>query len=154
MFVDSSDLLLDDLGNNCLLFVHSKKTANDQEGEGVIRAYRSLGDQLGEYRQIVITDGGGPSSAQRQRMQAEFGDALKLMPTAVLSDAITVRFVISSLRLFMKNIKAFEARDVPGALEFAGVPADAQDTVRKRLQETAGKVPAGRFRTLDAMLDR
>lgn len=154
MFVDSQNLVLSDLGHQCLLFVHTNKTANDEEGEGVIRTYRGLGKELVNYRALVITDGGGPSPSHRKKMQLEFGEPLKSMRTAILSDAITLRFVVASLRLFMNNIKAFEPRDVPGALSFAGLPEDAHAPVLTSLKEIGTKLPAGRFRTMDAVLGR
>lgn len=152
MLFHSSDFVIDDLGNRCLLFVHSKKPPSDEDAAEVVRVYRSLGNDLASYRCIAITDGAAPTSSQRAEQQKEFGDAVKSIRTAVVSDALTVRFVVSSLALFVKSIKAFEPKEFTRALEFVEFPESELEQIRKRLVDIGGQVPKGRFKALDEVV--
>lgn len=150
MIFQSDDFVIDDIGNNCLVFVNSKKPPTTGEYDHVIQLYRRLGSKLPSYRCLAITDGAGPTMQQRQQQQEEFGDVLKSIQTAVVSDAITVRFVVSSAALFIKTIKSFDIKDFGGALSFLGFEEGAHADVMTRL----GQIPAGKFKTLDSVLKR
>lgn len=150
MIYQSPDFLLDELPNKCLLFVNSKKQPSNDEYAHVLDVYRRKRAELTSYRCLVLTDGAAPSAQQRKQQQQEFGDVMKSIPTAVVSDAITVRFVVSSAALFIRTIKAFDIGQFPAALDFLSVPEGHRDEVKARLEA----IPAGQFKTLDGVLGR
>lgn len=150
MIYQSADFVLDELPNQCLLFVNSKKAPSADEYAHVLDLYRRRRADLGSYRCLVITDGAAPSAQQRKQQQQEFGDVIKSIPTAVVSDAITVRFVVSSAALFVKTIKAFDIGEFPSALGFLSFTDAQKEEVSARLNA----IPAGQFRALDGVLGR
>lgn len=150
MIYQNADFVLDELPNKCLLFVNSKKPPTSEEYGHVLDFYRRRRAELGSYRCLVITDGAAPSAQQRKQQQQEFGDVIRSIPTAVISDAITVRFVVSSAALFVKTIKAFDIRELQPALGFLSFTEEQQAEVSARL----GAIPAGQFKTLDGLLGR
>lgn len=150
MIFQSEDFIIDDIGNKTVVFVNSKKNPTNEEYDNVLKLYRRLASELAGYRCLAITDGAGPTLQQRQQQQKEFGNVLKNIPTAVVSDAITVRFVVSSAALFIKTIRAFDVKEFHKALAFLGFPDDQHEGVITRL----GAVPRGKFKALDAALGR
>jgi hypothetical protein len=146
----SDDFVIDDIGNKTLVFVNSKKNPTSDEYDHVLRLYRSLASELPSYRCLAITDGAGPTLQQRQQQSKEFGNILKNITTAVVSDAITVRFVVSSAALFIKTIRAFDVNEFSKALTFLGFPDEQHAAVAEKLSA----VPKGRFKALDAALRR
>jgi hypothetical protein len=68
---------------------------------------------------VAFTDGGTPNALQRQRVN----DALcgRRACSAVVSNSIAVRSVITALRWFNPETAAFSGRNVASALRFAGV---------------------------------
>ena len=66
-------------------------------------------------RTIVVTDGGGPSFAQRLRLN----DVLKGRPvyTSVVSQSVFVRGIVSALRVFNPRIRCFPPESTEEAFQ-------------------------------------
>jgi hypothetical protein len=100
-------------------------------------------------RSIVITEGGYPSQAQRERIIAVANG--KQARVAVISPATTVRFGVSALALFNREIKGFSPKEYRAAFfhvglahtECASVVA-AIERLRQKLKSTR-PVPAERL---------
>lgn len=150
MIFQSEDFVMSELPGKAIVFVNSKKPASDEEFRHVIDFFGSRRSELKDFRCLAISDGAGPTLKQRQLQQQEFGDVLKSIPTAIVSDAITIRFVVSSAALFVKNIKAFEVERFDDALGFLGYTPDVFDDVKG----TLANVTPGNFKTLDRLLQR
>jgi hypothetical protein len=105
-------------------------------------------------RCIVITEGGYPSQAQRERLIVATKG--KIVRVAVISPAITVRFVVSVLALVNREIKGFSAHESHAAFVHVGLSqmecASAEAAVerlRQKLKSTQ-LVPAERLRSASA----
>lgn len=146
MIVQSDNFVLDDLGT-CLVFVQGRANLDPEQHLQVGQTYRRLGSALPAYRMLVFTDGAGPTAQQRRELQAEFGPLLRQVRTAVVSDAVTVRFVVSMVAMFAANIRSFRVDDLPAALRFLDLDEGTVAKLR-RFRE----IPPGRFHTFDAAL--
>lgn len=78
---------------------------------------------------IVITDGGAPSSAQREQMRKALGTAARW--TAVITDKVMVRGVVTAIRWFNPKVCAFAPWELPEALKFVGVSGDQVQSLRE-----------------------
>lgn len=145
MIFQSDNLVLDDLGD-CLLFVQSRANLDDGQHSQIGQLYRRIGPALPSYRLLVITDGAGPTARQRKELNAEFGAALKSVRTAVISDAVTVRFIVSMLSLFAPQVRSFHVDEMTAALRYLDLDIEKL----RRLSHGLREIPPGRFSTLDA----
>lgn len=77
---------------------------------------------------IVFTQGGGPSSRQREELRLAIGDT-PVQPTAILSGSTFVRGIITSLNWFATNrqLAAFAPHDFEGALRYLAVDGASVD---------------------------
>lgn len=147
MIFQSENLLLDDVGR-CLVFVQSRANLNDGQHEEIGHLYRRIGGALAGYRVLVLTDGAGPTSKQRRELNAEFGSVLQSVRTAVVSDAVPVRFITSMVALFAPQVRSFPVDQMQEAMRYL----DLDERMVARLTQAAREVPKGRFSTLDAAL--
>jgi hypothetical protein len=75
-------------------------------------------------RALAVTEGGHPSRAQQGRLAAFLNGRRAL--TAVVSNAPTLRFVVSVLTFTNPDIKAFSLAQMPAALRHLGLaPSEA-----------------------------
>ena len=72
-----------------------------------------------EIRIFVVTEGSRPTKAQ----QARLADVVNIhpAPTAVISPAVAVRFVVSSVALFKSNLRYFTPDQVDDAYQHLGI---------------------------------
>jgi hypothetical protein len=68
---------------------------------------------------MVLTDGGAPSSAQREQMRKHLGPVTPL--TAVITDKPVVRGVVTAVRWFNPKISAFTPLEFLDAFKFIGL---------------------------------
>lgn len=65
---------------------------------------------------LVYTDGGGPTTHQRKLLRSALHDS-PAPPTAIITNSLVVRGIITSLNWFANNqLAAFEPQDLDGAL--------------------------------------
>lgn len=83
---------------------------------------------------LVYTQGGGPSSKQRQQMRTALHDT-PAPPTAILTDSTFVRGLITSLNWFLGNqVTAFEPAELERALGY--LQRDGQTIPREEIVRT------------------
>lgn len=76
---------------------------------------------------LFYTEGGGPSSAQRQQLRDAMHDT-PAPPSAVLTDSVWARGIITSLNWFLQTpIGAFEPENLHDALEHLALPYGPQE---------------------------
>lgn len=68
---------------------------------------------------VVLTDGGAPNSAQRDHMRKCLG--VSPCWTAVITDKVLVRGVVTAIRWFNPMVSAFAPWELSQAFQFAGV---------------------------------
>jgi hypothetical protein len=141
-----------DWADTLLLMAHTKKTPEDASWSAVCRSLADTINEKGAIRTLVFTDGGGPSSSQRQEM------ANLVHPTkyraAVFSTAPSVRFIVTSLTFINPMIRSFAPNEWQRGLEHLGATGPAEQMrVEQAVQRFAKRI-GDRFATLNAVLAR
>ncbi|MGD0678241.1 MAG: hypothetical protein ABSC94_22755 [Polyangiaceae bacterium] len=92
------------LGSLVLTFANESAPTEPEWDEflSVITTHRP---ELPKLKFLVVTKGGSPNAAQRKRLEVALGRTR--FPVAVVSDAITVRFVASTIALFHRDHRSF-----------------------------------------------
>lgn len=88
---------------------------------------------------MVFTDGGAPSRPQRAALNRLVG---KSPPTAVVSDALVTRFVVSSFALVNSSIASFASSEFDHAWSHLGLTGGAAIEARDELAREAKTLPA------------
>ncbi len=88
--------------------------------------------------QIVATAGGGPTPAQRR----ELDDLLagRTVPVAVLSESIRVRWGVTLVSLFRRDIRAFRPSTLRDALAFLEIPMSRTNLIERELSRLREEV--------------
>lgn len=104
-----------------LLGLHGKQTPSDAEWD----RYCSF---ITEYLPhpngicVVLTDGGTPTVDQRDRLRDDLKGATRW--TAVITDKVLVRCVVTANRWFNPQVCAFSPWDFADALKFVGLSSE------------------------------
>ena len=92
------------------IFWHDREAPREDDWNAALTLLSDV--DLATLRVLVLTKGGAPTATQRARLgQVVHGP----VPVAVVSDHVGVRFVASTLALFMKRIKTFRTDELPAA---------------------------------------
>lgn len=81
--------------------------------------------------QLVVTDGGGPTAAQRRAL----GELLagRSVPVAVVSGSLPVRALVTAMSWFNRSIKAFPSRELRCAVAYLEIPASRVELIEAEL---------------------
>ncbi|NUP12608.1 MAG: STAS/SEC14 domain-containing protein [Polyangiaceae bacterium] len=111
----------------------NKNTAPDAEFAACWDVVRGNVHGATELRLLVITTGGGPTPNQRKMLEETLaGRALR---TAIVSDSIKMRFIISTMALFNPDIKMFTNREISAAYSFLSVEGPTRKKVEDIVQD-------------------
>jgi hypothetical protein len=111
--------------------VHTPRNPSDEEWQRhCSHIERMRHDNQGV---VVYTQGGGPTSTQRQRMRQALRET-PAPPTAILTESAFIRGAITSLNWFLGNqVAAFEPAELARALTYLkldGEPLAREEIVR------------------------
>ena len=142
------------LVGNVVLVVHNSVAPTNDEWESyiktVLRGGKLYGGDLTLCRQLVLTDGGGPNSAQRavaQKAAEQMGGAA--MPVAVVSSSTFVRGIVTAFNWFNMNLRAFSPLEITKALSFLKVDALTIDAIWEELALVEAEIgPVETVRTI------
>jgi hypothetical protein len=101
-----------------MILYQTKRTPTDAEWDTYLAAIEGP-SKTNLLRCLVITEGGHPTQAQRERMTGIVDS--KRTRTAVISPATAVRFVVSVLALVNRDIKAFSPKEYHAACSHIGL---------------------------------
>lgn len=109
------------VGRDLYVVVHTTETPPDVEWDeyvgGVSDAKKPPIKGI-----FVVTDGGGPNAAQRQRLLSSLDQRSARPRVAILSPSVLVRSIVAALNLFAAQpMKMFSPSDVDGAMGYLGV---------------------------------
>lgn len=127
------------LVGNVVVVVHNAVAPTSEEWEQYIatlfKACKLYGNDLSVCRQFVLTDGGGPNSAQRAASlkAAEQMPHSQLMPVAVVSSSTFVRGIVTAFNWFNMNLKAFSPQDVHKAISFLKIDEPTVQAIYEEL---------------------
>lgn len=136
------------INERILLVCHTKKSPDAEtwtEHCGVI-AEASRRDDFGI---LVLTDGGGPSAAQREELAR--ATERKKYSISVVSSASVVRFIVTSIALFNSAIQSFIPADWRKALVHLGVGNSEVKAVERLIREFSQRPQAERFSVLKSV---
>jgi hypothetical protein len=106
-----------------VVLVNGPAPPTDDEWKAYVRdVERWLPDLVGT---MIVTDGGGPTSAQRRELKEVFSrNGRASVRTAVLSNSLMVRGIVNALNLFNPGIRVFRPDAVDEALAYIGAALD------------------------------
>lgn len=86
-----------------------KKDPTDSEWDETLRILAEHRQEIDHIKVLVLSDGGGPTQAQRKRLEQTLEG--KPIRVAVVSDSMKVRFICSSVALFTSNLSSFKVSE-------------------------------------------
>ena len=121
-----------DAQGGLLIGIHNASTPTEPEWQEYIARTVELIDGQppgGRARQLILTEGGGPSLDQRRLAQAAARGRPELL-VAVVSSSVFVRFIVSALTLWNPPIRVFAPGQIDQAYRFLGI-ADVAGVERR-----------------------
>jgi hypothetical protein len=130
---DMTNTMMHKYQNDVFVLVHGKRSPCDAEWDLYLTDLRAQAGRLDCVRTLVITEGGNPDGAQRQRLN----QLLRGRPTraAVLTASIVARGVVGALAVFNPSIRAFSPDAAGLALAYLGVPTDEYGPLLRTIAE-------------------
>jgi hypothetical protein len=118
---------------NVMVQVHGTLPPHSDEWSAYVKAVRDCLAQGLDLRVFVVTKGGGPSASQRVELNTML--AGRTVRTAVITESIIVRMIISALLLMNPGMKAFEPAGASKAIAYLGVnPRQAREIEQTALE--------------------
>ena len=118
---------------------------SDLEWDRWMTAASVLARQVGDFRLLVVTDGGHPTRTQLERLK-RLKDR-KEPPTAIVSSSVALRFMGAALTFVNSTIRCFAPAQLDDAFEHIGlVPADrslARASIERLRRELAALSATG-----------
>lgn len=122
--------------NNLFVVVYGPLNPTDEEWYGYMAAVRKAG--IDRTVQLIVTEGGGPTSTQRKFLNELLGGAQ--VPVAVLTTSVTVRGIITALGWFNRGIRGFSPSDLRGALAHLNVSPFEHERVATTIKTMSGEI--------------
>lgn len=116
MLPATASTLLHRTHGRLLVFVNNEQVPNDAEWRGYETAFEQLGRAQSSPCLLVVTAGGTPTPKQRHRI-GELAVAMRVR-TAVVSDSLVARSIVTVFSWLNIEIKAFSTANLPLALEY------------------------------------
>jgi hypothetical protein len=136
--------------------IHTTLSPTDQQWDEYLDAIKKVLADFGFIKASAIsfTDGGAPTSAQRERFNLFLGG--RSARTSVVSGSSVVRAVVTALGWFNQQIKTYPPNRVHDALVHIGFAPSDVPKLCARLRPMAGSVEAVRkaLEDLDAATGR
>jgi len=117
--------LVSSIVGSVLLLCENKESPSDWEWDeclGLLVELKTKNRQTGEQVKVLVsTQGGGPNTAQRKRLETVLaGDPC---PTAVISDSLKLRFISAAVALFNSDHRGFTTAERLEAYKFLRLTA-------------------------------
>ena len=121
------------------IVVYGAHDPSDEEWD----AYLALAKRHGieQTVQLICTDGGAPTSAQRLQLNEILGG--RTVPVAVVSRSPRVRATVTALSWFNRAIKAFPEKGLRDALEYLEIPASRADLIEGEIHKLRRELSQG-----------
>jgi len=116
-----------------VLLREGKQDPTDAEWEETLQVLADAREEIEKIRVLVVSDGGGPTQAQRKRLQITL--AGKPIRAAVVSDSMKVRFICSSVALFTSNLASFRSSEMTGAYDWLGLSPRERQLARTTIEQ-------------------
>lgn len=125
---------------NCLVLYQTSESPSDAEWDAYLELLRFVQDSNADFRVFVQTEGGRPTPPQQARLaQLCSGTG---WGTAVVSTALAVRFVVSSLSLTKQNLRYFTPDELAQAYAHLELDESAQQSIERTLERFRAELRA------------
>jgi hypothetical protein len=115
------------------LLAHSEKPPVDAEWDEYLKFL--VESKHPSARLLVLTQGGGPSAAQRGRLRTVLEHyPKKKLPTAILTGSVVARGIVTAISWFDQSIEAFPPQQLGAAIKYLGLPAAAEIEIARALE--------------------
>lgn len=105
-----------------LMIIRQNQNApSDQDWDETLRLMTLNPAEMERLKVLVVTDGGGPTPDHRKRLDRAM--AGKAVRTAVVSESVKVRFIVSSVALLTARIQSFRKSEMVQAFDFLQLDA-------------------------------
>jgi hypothetical protein len=136
--------------------LHTATAPSEEEWTTWMRTLERVADQVhGELAlspNLVLTDGGGPSQAQRTATNNLLARGRSLPAVAIVTDSRIVRTLVRGLSIFNPRLRVFEPADIGLACTHIGLERALQRDILRRAAETvAAEIGVDAVRTLKAL---
>jgi hypothetical protein len=134
---ESSEVGWSVLPEGLFVLVHGRGAPSQPDWERYVAAvHRCV--ELPRPRSLILTDGGTPTPAQRATMS---DIVARQLPTVIVSDAVAVRFIVSTITLFNPKVTALPPRDCERAFDSLSLSATEREALPTVLQGLASALP-------------
>jgi hypothetical protein len=129
---------------NTIVSAHTAASPTNEQWEHYLLVAKKMIDQIGfsALRGIVFSDGGAPTSSQRERLNIFLEG--RSARTAIVSGSQIVRGVVTALGWFNPQIKTFSPSRVREALAHIGFAESSVPSLCDQIRPMAGSVEAVR----------
>lgn len=126
--------------------MHNARNPNRQEWDAFLAMSRAAGEavggDLGKFRQIVFTDGGGPNNAQRKASadlarELANGDKVRV---AVVSRSIVARGIVTAFRWLGLPLRSFQPEELAEAFAFLVVTDEEAVAICVAVEELCASI--------------
>jgi hypothetical protein len=116
-----------------VLLRENTETPRDEEWDETLRLLTLSPAELDRIKVLVVTDGGGPTPEQRKRLSRATGG--KPLHAAVVSESVKVRFIVSSVALFMSKVQSFRVDEIDAAFNHLGLSVQERRVATENIAE-------------------
>jgi hypothetical protein len=123
--------------NDLLMFLHGTRNPTRDEWSdamALMTRYATTGD-FRRLRVLVVSDGGGPDTAQRGQLQDFFKAKNHSLQSSVITASVLTRGIVAAVSWFNPNIKAFSPRHFADALAHLGQPRSAMPRLLREFSQ-------------------
>jgi hypothetical protein len=124
--------------------VHGREVPSAEEWARYMEDYVRAGVEVGWSKVLVgglaLTDGGGPSSAQRAQVVAQLTRPHPHIRGAVVTRSSFVRGIVAALNWLNANIKAYSPHRLLDAMAHLGLPPAALPALITAITELDGRL--------------
>lgn len=139
----ATNMLTRSLGR-LLILRENADPPSDAEWDECLRLLSDHRHDYSKVKVLVVTEGGGPTPEQRKRLsRTTEGQPIHV---AVVTDSMKVRFIVSSVALFLREIASFRRGDLHGAFAHLNLDAHEMQVAERALAEMDGLVSPGQPR--------
>jgi hypothetical protein len=111
----------------------NKETPTDAEWDDFLSVLVANRSSFPTLKILVLTEGGGPTTTQRKRLETALGG--QTVRVAVVTDSIKVRFIVSSVALLNRHISTFSRAEFERACEYLELHSSEQRLAKQVLAE-------------------
>lgn len=138
-----------------LVAVHTSVAPSEAEWSSWVALLDEHGKRVAEdlwrMPNLVITDGGAPSTAQRTVVNMLIAQGKTMPPVAVVTDSLVVRTLLRAFSVFNPRMRGFAPGAFAGAVSHLGLPASEARSLVQACKQLELEIGRGAVKTIAAL---